>query len=120
LKYESEARVIVSFVIGREEGVDFGPAGDLGSYRALDGSEGAPLHIDLDGPHAMLIVGKRGYGKSYTLGVIAESLARAEGVAPVIIDPMGVFDTLGQESDGEPAVHTWVSPSGRIKGRFRA
>jgi len=92
----------VSFVIGREEGVDFGPAGDLGSYRALDGSEGAPLHIDLDGPHAMLIVGKRGYGKSYTLGVIAESLARAKGVAPVIIDPMGVFDTLGEEADGEP------------------
>jgi len=98
----------VTFVIGREEGVDFGPAGDLGSYRALDGSEGAPLHIDLDGPHAMLIVGKRGYGKSYTLGVIAESLARAEGVAPVIIDPMGVFDTLGEEADGEPVPTTVI------------
>ncbi|MFC6757800.1 MULTISPECIES: ATP-binding protein [Haloarcula] len=98
----------MSFVIGREEGIDFGPAGDLGSYRALDGSEGAPLHIDLDGPHAMLIVGKRGYGKSYTLGVIAESLARARGVAPVIIDPMGVFDTLGEEADGEPVPTTVV------------
>ena len=98
----------MSFVIGREDGVEAGPAGDLGSYRALDGSEGAPLHIDLDGPHAMLIVGKRGYGKSYTLGVIAESLARARGVAPVIIDPMGVFDTLGEEADGEPVPTTVV------------
>ncbi|MBX0285045.1 ATP-binding protein [Haloarcula salinisoli] len=98
----------MSFVIGREEGVDSGPAGDLGSYRALDGSEGAPLHIDLDGPHAMLIVGKRGYGKSYTLGVIAESLARSKGVAPVIIDPMGVFDTLGEEADGEPVPTTVI------------
>ncbi|PSP61041.1 ATPase [Halobacteriales archaeon QH_8_67_36] len=86
----------MTFVLGREEGVEAGPAGDLGHYRALDGSEGAPLHIDLDGPHATLVVGKRGYGKSYTLGVIAESLARADGVAPVVIDPMGVFDTLGE------------------------
>ena len=108
LKYESEANHGVSFVIGREEGVEVGPAGDLGSYRALDGSEGAPLHIDLDGPHAMLIVGKRGYGKSYTLGVIAESLARARGVAPVIIDPMGVFDTLDTAADGEPVPTTVI------------
>ena len=98
----------MSFVIGREEGVEVGPAGDLGSYRALDGSEGAPLHIDLDGPHAMLVVGKRGYGKSYTLGVIAESLARVEGVAPVIIDPMGVFGTLDEEADGEPVPTTVI------------
>ena len=86
----------MTFVLGRKEGGEAGPAGDLGHYRALDGSEGAPLHIDLDGPHATLVVGKRGYGKSYTLGVIAESLARTDGVAPVVIDPMGVFDTLGE------------------------
>jgi len=98
----------VSFVIGREEGIGGGPAGDLGSYRALDGSEGAPLHIDLDGPHAVLVVGKRGYGKSYTLGVIAEALARAEGVAPVIVDPMGVFGTLGEAADGEPVPATVI------------
>jgi len=85
-----------------------GPVGDLGSYRALDGSEGASLHIDLDSPHAMLVVGKRGYGKSYTLGVIAESLARAEGVAPVVVDPMGVFETLGEEADGEPVPTTVI------------
>jgi len=98
----------VSFVIGREAGIEAGPAGDLGSYRALDGSEGAPLHIDLDSPHAMLVVGKRGYGKSYTLGVIAESLARADGVAPVVIDPMGVFGTLSEKADGEPVPATVI------------
>jgi phosphoglycolate phosphatase-like HAD superfamily hydrolase len=84
----------VTFVLGRETGVDSGPAGRLGSYRALDGSEGAPLHIDVDGPHAALVVGKRGYGKSYTVGVLAEALARTRGVAPVVVDPMGVFDGL--------------------------
>ncbi|WP_425484367.1 ATP-binding protein [Halosimplex pelagicum] len=93
------------FVIGRGKVVqadDDAPAGHLGTYRARDGSSGAPLHVDLDGPHATLIVGKRGYGKSYTLGVLAEALARADGVAPVIADPMGVFPTLGEPAEGEP------------------
>jgi len=92
----------VTFVLGRDGGVEDGVSGRLGSYRALDGSEGAPLHMDLDGPHATLIVGKRGYGKSFTLGVVAEELARSHGVAPVIVDPMGVFHTMAEPSDGEP------------------
>jgi hypothetical protein len=94
----------MSFVIGRGENddIDEKPTGRLGRYRALDGSNGAELYLDLDSPHAMLVVGKRGYGKSYTLGVIAEELARARGVAPTILDPMGVFTTLAEESDGEP------------------
>lgn len=98
----------MSFVIGRGEDVDIDgkPTGKLGRYRALDGSDGAKLYLDLDGPHAMLVVGKRGYGKSYTLGVIAEELARARGVAPTIIDTMGVFTTLAEESDGEPVPAT--------------
>jgi hypothetical protein len=91
-----------NFVIGREEDdLAAGPAGTLGSYRALDGSAGARLHLDFDGPHAMLVVGKRGYGKSYTLGVVAEELARTPEVAPVAIDPMGVFDGLTQLTDDD-------------------
>jgi len=56
----------------------------------------------------MLIVGKRGYGKSYTLGVVAEALARADGVSPVIIDPMSVFSTLAEPSRGEPVPATVI------------
>lgn len=96
------------FALGRHTDVDAGVSGRLGSYRALDGSEGAPLHLDLDGPHAMLIVGKRGYGKSYTLGVVAEALARGHGVAPVIVDPMGVFATMVEPADGDPVPATVV------------
>ncbi|ELY56694.1 ATP-binding protein [Natronolimnohabitans innermongolicus] len=92
----------MSFVIGRGEESETGLAGHLGRYRALDGSAGADLYLDLDGPHAMLVVGKRGYGKSYTLGVIAEELARSPGVAPVVVDPMGVFETLAADADGDP------------------
>lgn len=89
------------FVIGRGQGTGK-PAGRLGRYRALDGSDGASLWLDLDGPHAVLVVGKRGYGKSFTLGVIAEELARIPGVAPTVVDPMGVFRTLAAEADGDP------------------
>ena len=90
----------MKFVIGRGTDASGGPVGHLGSYRALDGSPGAALGLDLDGPHAMLVVGKRGYGKSFTLGVIAEELARSSGVAPVIVDPMGVFRSLSATATG--------------------
>lgn len=84
----------MTFVLGRDGGSDAGPCCRLGSYRALDGSDGAPLCVDIDGPHAVLVVGKRGYGKSYTLGVFAEALARTTGVAPIVFDPMGVFTPM--------------------------
>ena len=96
----------MSFVIGRESdvsGIDTtepGQVATLGSYRARDGSEGTELYLDLDGPPAVTVVGKRGYGKSYTLGVIAEGLARTAGVAPVVVDPMGVFHTLEEPASG--------------------
>lgn len=79
-------------VIGRE--AEVGPTARLGHYRARDGSRGARVDLDLDSPHVGLIVGKRGTGKSYTLGVLAEALAETDGVAPVVLDPMGVFAGL--------------------------
>lgn len=91
----------MTFVLGRGAGLDAGPAGRIGRYRALDGSAGAPLYLDLDGPHAGLVVGKRGYGKSYTLGVLAEELARVDGTAAVVVDPMGVFATLADSGSSE-------------------
>ena len=84
----------VSFVLGRRSGEEAGPTGVLGHFLARDGSRGAQVRVDLDGPHAALIVGKRGAGKSYTAGVLAEALSDAAGVAPVVVDPMGVFDGL--------------------------
>ncbi|WP_302081310.1 ATP-binding protein [Salinibaculum rarum] len=98
----------MTFVLGREAGVDAGPVGRLGAYRALDGSDGAPLYLDVDGPHAALVVGKRGYGKSYTLGVVAEFLARTPGVAPVIVDPMGVFAPMADAEDTDGPVPATV------------
>jgi len=81
-------------VLGRPDGAD-GPAARLGRYRAADGSAGAPVGFDLDRPHAALVVGKRGSGKTHTLGVVAEAGAAASGVAPVVVDPMGALGGLG-------------------------
>ena len=78
-------------------------AGHLGRYLARDGSLGAPVGIDIDRPHAGLVVGKRGAGKSHTLGVLAEATARASGVAPVVVDPMGAFAGLAAEPSAETA-----------------
>ncbi|MFC7021218.1 MULTISPECIES: ATP-binding protein [Haloarcula] len=81
-------------VIGRETGRGDGPVAPLGRYRARDGSHGARVTLDVDRPHLGLVVGKRGTGKSYTLGVLLEGLAAAEGVTPVVADPMGAFGGL--------------------------
>jgi DNA helicase HerA-like ATPase len=94
-------------VIGREEVT--GATTRLGRYRARDGSRGAAVDFDVDRPHIALVVGKRGSGKTYTLGVLAEGLLAAEGVAPVVVDPMGTFTPL----DTADVSATVVDPSVR-------
>jgi hypothetical protein len=78
-----------------------GPTAELGSFLARDGSAGADVALDLDGPHVSLLAGKRGSGKSYTLGVLAEGIAAADGVTGVLVDPMGVFDGLATGANAE-------------------
>ena len=57
---------------------------------------GMPVLLDLMSPHVLFVAGKRGSGKSYTLGIIAEELALAMErqeieVAVVMIDTVDVF-----------------------------
>lgn len=70
----------------------------IGRFYALDGSYGAMVEMDASYPHAVLICGKRGYGKSYTLGVIIEELALLEKdirekLSIIVIDTLGIFWT---------------------------
>tara|TARA_Y100000034_G_scaffold130902_1_gene190480 strand:- start:162 stop:1475 length:1314 start_codon:yes stop_codon:yes gene_type:complete len=55
-----------------------------------------PLFIDVAKSHVVLITGKRGSGKSYSLSVIAESIVNLpedvrQNLSIVILDTMGIF-----------------------------
>jgi hypothetical protein len=65
--------------------------------------------MDVTTSHAVLVVGKRGSGKSYTLGVMAEGMANlpaeiAQNLAVVILDTMGIYWTMKYPNDKEPAL----------------
>ncbi len=56
------------------------------------------VFLDARGSRAILICGKRGSGKSYTLGVLIEELVSVGGteVIPIVVDPMGVYHAMSQ------------------------
>ena len=57
------------------------------------------IMMDSQFPHIMFICGKRGSGKSYTLGIVAEELAKStEGIGTILIDPIGIFWSLKREN----------------------
>ncbi len=65
---------------------------------------GMPVNLDLMSPHVMFVAGKRGSGKSYTLGIIAEELAlamerREIEVAAVVVDTVDVFRQMVDSND---------------------
>ncbi|MGY5871281.1 MAG: ATP-binding protein [Candidatus Thorarchaeota archaeon] len=67
---------------------------------------GMPVNLDLMSPHVMLVAGKRGSGKSYTLGILAEELARAMErreieVAAVLVDTVDVFRQMVEPNDDQ-------------------
>ncbi|AKB26887.1 Bipolar DNA helicase [Methanosarcina siciliae T4/M] len=91
----------------------------LGNYMALDHSRGAAVYLDALKPHAVLICGKRGYGKSYTMGCMLEELAflhpAIKGkLASLIIDTMGIFWTMSYPNASETGrLKNWgLAPKG--------
>ena len=59
-----------------------------------------PVTLDASHARVLLICGKRGSGKSYTLGVLVEELFQHEPRPCILlVDPMGIFWTLGQGAD---------------------
>lgn len=60
---------------------------------------GKKVLLDAAFPHIIFICGKRGSGKSYTLGIFAEELMRSSiGVGVVMIDPIGIFWSIKGEN----------------------
>lgn len=64
------------------------------------------VRMDMIRPHAIMLCGKRGGGKSYTMGVIAEGLADMpselkQNLSIILLDTMGVYWTMKYENHKE-------------------
>lgn len=53
-------------------------------------------YLDASRSRAVLVCGKRGSGKSYTLGVIVEELLDSGNTLVIIVDPMGIYYPMAQ------------------------
>ena len=100
-------------IIGRDESdkIKFGDEGlvYLGKTYVTMGQTTSLTNrvvMDVARSHVVLIAGKRGSGKSYTLGVIAEEMASlpenvAKNLAVLIFDTMGIFWTMAYKNEKE-------------------
>lgn len=81
----------------------------MGQYTSLSNS----IYLDVARSHVILVSGKRGSGKSYTLGVIAEELSTLESeerknISSLIFDTMGIFWTMKFKNEKEkPLLEEW-------------
>lgn len=84
----------------------------LGRKLEEDDNTKTAVSLDVNSPHMILICGKRGYGKSFTLGVIVEGLANLpeearKNLSLVIIDTMGIFWSFQIENKDTNILHKW-------------
>ena len=77
----------------------------MGNYTSLSNK----IYMDIARSHVIMIAGKRGSGKSYSIGVIAEELSNlpqetAKNIAPIIFDTMGIFWTMKYKNEKDAAL----------------
>jgi DNA helicase HerA-like ATPase len=60
------------------------------------------VYIDASSARSILACGKRGTGKSYTLGNVVEEIhTETDNIVPLVIDPMGIYWTMAEENDDQ-------------------
>ncbi len=103
-------------IVGRNVGdkKDFGNRGlafigktyvTMGNYTSLSN----PIYLDIARTHVVLIAGKRGSGKSYTIGTIAEALSdlgteESGNISSLIFDTMGIYWTMKYKNEKDTAL----------------
>ena len=101
---------------GESDKKDFGDRGlvllgkgyvKMGQYTSLSN----PIYMDIARSHVVLVAGKRGSGKSYTLGVVAEELSNlpketSQNIASLIFDTMGIYWTMKYENQKDKQLLT--------------
>lgn len=79
-----------------------GHVGDVWDPRESTGNsfdEKLKVYLDFLSPHVIVICGKKGYGKSYSLGVVMEEFLKMDEeerkrLSMIVIDTMGIFWSL--------------------------
>lgn len=73
-----------------------------------------PIYVESDRSRVILICGKRGSGKSYTMGVFLEELYGKDNTLVIVIDPLRNFYTMSRANyDQEDNLYRWnLSPRG--------
>jgi len=77
----------------------------MGQYTSMSNT----ILMDVARSHVILVAGKRGSGKSYTLGVIAEELSNlpreaSQNIASLIFDTMGIFWTMKYKNEKDKSL----------------
>jgi hypothetical protein len=67
------------------------------------------VFLDVANAHVVLVVGKRGSGKSYSMGVIAEGVADLpeevkNNISVILLDTMGIYWTMKYKNDQDAAL----------------
>lgn len=113
-------------VIGRddEDTKKYGTEGTISIGKHIVGSgEDAhtttPILLDVIRPHIIMLSGKRGWGKSFSLGVFIEELKKLPGVignnlCSLVIDTQGIFWTMksSSEQDAQQLAAWGMKPRG--------
>jgi len=103
-------------ILGRTEKIqeEYGSEAAVYIGRICERTEGFYGHrilLDAVQPHKIFVCGKTGSGKSYTMGVIAEELAKLNiGIGVVLVDPMGVFWSMkfpSKEGEALSPISSW-------------
>ncbi|VVB79825.1 DNA double-strand break repair helicase HerA [uncultured archaeon] len=85
----------------------------MGQYTSLSNR----IYMDVARSHVVLVAGKRGSGKSYTLGVLAEEIAGlpkevSQNIASLIFDTMGIYWTMKYKNQKDKELlDAWGSPA---------
>ena len=103
-------------IVGRDKNdlKEFGERGTIfiGRHIVGEGEEAHltnPIHMDVIRPHILLVCGKRGSGKSYTAGVIAEEMCLLpeeirKNLSVIMVDTMGIYWSMKKPNEKEKEI----------------
>ena len=107
---------MVDVIVGRDDD-DLRKYGDkgtvlLGKHVVGTGEEThltTPLFLDVLRPHLMILAGKRGFGKSFSMGVVIEEITKLpenirKNLCVLMIDTQGIFWTMKMPAEKDTII----------------